>query len=141
MDDKSAHHYEAYHCIYTEEHRKDVECASTYKDPSLRAHLLTLSQASRRPCVRLWPVQPRVLRHYHDISDEPRDLCHSTTIHWRLIEFLLQRYYTYRSPASCICPDAQISLVRQASAKQHVPCYRLPTSKIGKSYGNGFSGI
>lgn len=93
-----------------------MECASTCKDPSLRAHLLTLSQASRRPCVRLWPVQPRVLCHYHDRSDEPRDLCHSTTIHRRLIELLLQRYYAHRSPASRICPDARISLASKSKA-------------------------
>lgn len=76
-----------------------------------------LPQASYRPFVRLLPAQPRVLRHYHDRSDERRDLCHGTTIHRRLIEFLLQRYYTYRPPASRTCPRC-MDLARTASKRK-----------------------
>jgi hypothetical protein len=70
------------------------------------------------------PVQPRLLRHYHDRSDEPQDLCHGTTMHLQLIEFLLQRYYTYRSPASCSYPRCT-DLARTARERK-AACTLLP---------------
>jgi hypothetical protein len=102
-----------------------VECASTYKNPPLRAHLLTLSQASHRPCVRLFQSS---LDYYATTTIDqisrkiyatvPQCICSSSNFFCK---------DTTRTDLLPVVPiqDARTSLARQGNAKQHVPCYRL----------------
>lgn len=125
VDEKSAHHYEAYHYMYTDEHvgqmgnvlrltrmllcelifshcyNPPIDPASGSGQSSLEYAANTIDQMSREICATL----PQYI-------GDSSNFFHGDTTRTDLL------------PVTPI-QDTRISLARQANAKQYVPCYRL----------------
>jgi hypothetical protein len=126
VDEKSAHHYEAYHYIYTDEHigqmwnvlrltrillcelifshcpKRPIDPASGSGQSSQEYYVTTtIDQMSREICATV----PQY------IGGSSNFFCKDTT-------------HTDLLPVAPV-QDTRVSLARQANAKQHIPCYRL----------------
>ena len=105
MDEKSAHHHEAYHYTYTDE-----PIGQMWNVLQLTRILLRELIFSRCPKPAIGPASgsgQSSLEYYATttIDQMSREICATVPQYiGSSSKFLLQGYYTYRSPASRICP-------------------------------------